>query len=153
MITEKGEITTSYLLVQRAQPADSGRYTCHPSNANWKTVLVHVLNGECSANDRPHGIMTEFVCIYIFFSVINNSRFQWKPRKYRRVLFSLYSCCCWPQHERGMMPFDATLCGRTPIALSDSWSILRKAEMYIFVDNLHENVYTDSITLLALRFH
>ncbi|XP_015514039.1 zwei Ig domain protein zig-8 [Neodiprion pinetum] len=49
VITEKGEITTSYLLVQRAQPADSGRYTCHPSNANTKTVLVHVLNGEYPA--------------------------------------------------------------------------------------------------------
>ncbi|XP_011310736.1 neurotrimin [Fopius arisanus] len=46
VITEKGEITTSYLLVQRAQPADSGRYTCHPSNANEKSVTVHVLNGE-----------------------------------------------------------------------------------------------------------
>ncbi|XP_076758803.1 neurotrimin [Xylocopa sonorina] len=46
VITEKGEVTTSYLLVQRAQSADSGRYTCHPSNANTKTILVHVLNGE-----------------------------------------------------------------------------------------------------------
>ncbi|XP_015589179.1 hemicentin-2 [Cephus cinctus] len=46
VITEKGEITTSYLLVQRAQPADSGQYTCHPSNANTEAVSVHVLNGE-----------------------------------------------------------------------------------------------------------
>ncbi|OAD59644.1 Neurotrimin [Eufriesea mexicana] len=45
VITEKGEVTTSYLLVQRAQPADSGQYTCHPSNANAKTVLVQILNG------------------------------------------------------------------------------------------------------------
>lgn len=45
VITEKGEITTSYLLIQRAQPADSGGYTCHPSNANTQTVAVHVLNG------------------------------------------------------------------------------------------------------------
>ena len=45
VITEKGEVTTSYLLVQRAQRADSGQYTCHPSNANTKTILVHVLNG------------------------------------------------------------------------------------------------------------
>lgn len=48
VITEKGEITTSYLLVQRTQPADSGSYTCHPSNANEKTVTVHVLNGKLS---------------------------------------------------------------------------------------------------------
>ncbi|KAL7286545.1 hypothetical protein TKK_0019173 [Trichogramma kaykai] len=46
VITEKGEQTTSYLLIQRAQAADSGKYTCHPSNANTKTVTVHVLNGE-----------------------------------------------------------------------------------------------------------
>ncbi|KAJ8678854.1 hypothetical protein QAD02_014641, partial [Eretmocerus hayati] len=44
VITEKGEQTTSYLLIQRAQPADSGKYTCQPSNANTKTVTVHVLN-------------------------------------------------------------------------------------------------------------
>ena len=45
VITEKGEQTTSYLLIQRAQAADSGNYTCHPSNANTKTVTVHVLSG------------------------------------------------------------------------------------------------------------
>ncbi|XP_050524083.1 zwei Ig domain protein zig-8-like isoform X3 [Daktulosphaira vitifoliae] len=46
VITEKGEVTTSYLLVQRATNTDSGKYTCHPSNANPHTVVVHVLNGE-----------------------------------------------------------------------------------------------------------
>ena len=45
VITEKGEQTTSYLLIQRAQQADSGKYTCQPSNANTKSVMVHVLNG------------------------------------------------------------------------------------------------------------
>ncbi|CAO1379785.1 unnamed protein product [Diamesa tonsa] len=46
VITEKGEITTSYLLIQRAKSADSGKYTCSPSNANPITLNVHVLNGE-----------------------------------------------------------------------------------------------------------
>lgn len=46
VITEKGDITTSYLLIQRAKAPDSGKYTCSPSNANPKTVVVHVLNGE-----------------------------------------------------------------------------------------------------------
>ncbi|XP_046997923.1 zwei Ig domain protein zig-8-like [Schistocerca americana] len=46
VITEKGDVTTSYLLIQRADSPDSGKYTCHPSNANLKTVVVHVLNGE-----------------------------------------------------------------------------------------------------------
>lgn len=46
VITEKGDITVSYLLVQRARDSDSGKYTCNPSNANPKTVTVHVLNGK-----------------------------------------------------------------------------------------------------------
>jgi hypothetical protein len=28
VITEKSEITTSYLLIQRAKPSDSGKYVC-----------------------------------------------------------------------------------------------------------------------------
>lgn len=48
VITEKGDVTTSYLLIQRANTPDSGKYTCNPSNANLKTVVVHVLNGEWS---------------------------------------------------------------------------------------------------------
>ncbi|KAF5307145.1 hypothetical protein FQR65_LT00661 [Abscondita terminalis] len=46
VITEKGDITVSYLLVQRARNTDSGKYTCSPSNANPKTLIVHVLNGK-----------------------------------------------------------------------------------------------------------
>ncbi|ETN65989.1 hypothetical protein AND_002233 [Anopheles darlingi] len=46
VITEKGDITTSYLLIQRARSGDSGKYTCLPSTANPTTVHVHVLNGE-----------------------------------------------------------------------------------------------------------
>ncbi|KAL0278416.1 UNVERIFIED_CONTAM: hypothetical protein PYX00_000244 [Menopon gallinae] len=49
VITEKGDITTSYLLIQRAKAPDSGKYTCNPSNANPKTVVVHVLNGKCNS--------------------------------------------------------------------------------------------------------
>ncbi|XP_022196437.2 zwei Ig domain protein zig-8 isoform X1 [Nilaparvata lugens] len=46
VITEKGDITTSYLLVQHAQLADSGKYSCSPSNADLASVRVHVLKGE-----------------------------------------------------------------------------------------------------------
>ncbi|XP_018329310.1 T-lymphocyte activation antigen CD86 [Agrilus planipennis] len=45
VITEKGEITVSYLLVQRAKDSDSGKYTCNPTTANPASVVVHVLNG------------------------------------------------------------------------------------------------------------
>lgn len=46
VITEKGEVTTSFLLIQKAKPSDSGRYQCNPSNAQSKSITVHVLNGE-----------------------------------------------------------------------------------------------------------
>ncbi|XP_054277874.1 igLON family member 5-like isoform X2 [Macrosteles quadrilineatus] len=53
VITEKGEVTTSYLLIQNAELSDSGKYTCSPSNADVATVRVHVLNGE-----RPAAMQT-----------------------------------------------------------------------------------------------
>ncbi|KAF7993910.1 hypothetical protein HCN44_011179 [Aphidius gifuensis] len=49
VMTEKGETTTSFLLVQHAMPSDSGQYTCNPSNAQPKSITVHVLNGEYPA--------------------------------------------------------------------------------------------------------
>ncbi|XP_059620981.1 zwei Ig domain protein zig-8-like isoform X1 [Phlebotomus argentipes] len=45
VITEKGETTTSFLLIKNARPSDSGQYQCNPSNAKSKSVTVHVLNG------------------------------------------------------------------------------------------------------------
>ncbi|XP_050342052.1 tyrosine-protein phosphatase Lar-like isoform X3 [Nymphalis io] len=49
VVTEKGETTTSFLLIQQARPSDSGNYQCNPSNAQSKSVVVHVLNGEYPA--------------------------------------------------------------------------------------------------------
>lgn len=46
VVTEKGDSTTSFLLLQEAKPSDSGQYTCNPSNADPKSITVHVLNGE-----------------------------------------------------------------------------------------------------------
>ncbi|XP_065333811.1 lachesin-like isoform X1 [Cloeon dipterum] len=53
VITEKGETTTSFLLIQRAKSSDSGKYTCNPSNAQPKSIMVHVLNGEDSPREFP----------------------------------------------------------------------------------------------------
>ncbi|KAM8709719.1 hypothetical protein ACLKA7_016516 [Drosophila subpalustris] len=44
VITEKGDVTTSFLLIQNADLADSGKYSCAPSNADVASVRVHVLN-------------------------------------------------------------------------------------------------------------
>ncbi|XP_017763291.1 PREDICTED: protein turtle homolog A-like isoform X2 [Eufriesea mexicana] len=44
VITENGNMTRSFLLVQDAKLSDSGRYTCNPSNAQPKSITVHVLN-------------------------------------------------------------------------------------------------------------
>lgn len=54
MITEKGDVTTSYLLIQNADLADSGKYQCSPSNADVASVRVHVLNGKCFTYYHPH---------------------------------------------------------------------------------------------------
>jgi len=46
-ITEKGDTTASFLLVQPARLADSGSYSCQPSVGNLQTVTVHVFRSEC----------------------------------------------------------------------------------------------------------
>ncbi|XP_065566165.1 zwei Ig domain protein zig-8-like isoform X3 [Artemia franciscana] len=46
ILTEKGPITTSSLLIQKARVSDTGKYSCSPSNADVSSVNVHVLNGE-----------------------------------------------------------------------------------------------------------
>lgn len=61
VITEKGDITTSHLLIQRATSADSGMYTCLPSNANPKSVTVHILQGEHPAAVQGSMKMTAYI--------------------------------------------------------------------------------------------
>lgn len=55
LVTEKGFVTTSRLLIQKAKQTDSGVYTCTPSNANAASIRVHILNGK---SQRKY-------CIYI----------------------------------------------------------------------------------------
>ncbi|CAB0012766.1 unnamed protein product [Nesidiocoris tenuis] len=52
VITEKGDVTTSYLLIQKAKYSDSGSYKCIPSNANPLTAHVHVMNEKPEAMQR-----------------------------------------------------------------------------------------------------
>ncbi|KAJ8669563.1 hypothetical protein QAD02_000822, partial [Eretmocerus hayati] len=46
LVTEKGPVTSSRLLIQKAIQKDSGLYTCSPSNAHPNSVRVHILNEE-----------------------------------------------------------------------------------------------------------
>lgn len=46
LVTVKGTVTTSRLLIQKAAQADSGTYTCAPSNTKSASVRVHILNGK-----------------------------------------------------------------------------------------------------------
>ena len=45
VITEKGDVTASFLVVQHAKPSDSGTYSCSPSLGETVSVNVHVLRG------------------------------------------------------------------------------------------------------------
>lgn len=77
VITEKSDITTSYLLIQRAKTADSGKYTCSPSHANSVGILVHVLNSEHpAAIQRADRIQIKLylLCFTIFSYVASSTK-------------------------------------------------------------------------------
>ncbi|EDV96087.1 junctional adhesion molecule A isoform X2 [Drosophila grimshawi] len=66
VITEKGDVTTSFLLIQNADLADSGKYSCAPSNADVASVRVHVLNGE-----HPEAMQTgSSGCQYSWLTIV-----------------------------------------------------------------------------------
>ena len=55
VITEKGDITSSFLVVQLARPSDAGIYTCSPAIGKPVSVNVHVLRGKqivCSKDEN-----------------------------------------------------------------------------------------------------
>nr|XP_014279548.1 uncharacterized protein LOC106682925 [Halyomorpha halys] len=59
VITEKGDNTTSYLLIQKAKYSDSGSYKCIPSNADPLSVFVHVMNEKPEAMQRGSQLRVE----------------------------------------------------------------------------------------------
>ncbi|CAH0384174.1 unnamed protein product, partial [Bemisia tabaci] len=62
LLTEKGAITSSRLLIQKASAMDSGKYECSPSNAGAATVRVHILSGEQRAMSMHVGHGTSPFC-------------------------------------------------------------------------------------------
>ncbi|KAK8386221.1 hypothetical protein O3P69_010728 [Scylla paramamosain] len=55
VVTERGNVTRGFLLIQDARPSDSGNYTCAPSNTAPSWLRVHVLNGETPAAMQTNG--------------------------------------------------------------------------------------------------
>jgi len=54
-ITEKGETTASFLLIQQARVADSGSYLCQPSVGGPAGAVVHVIRGADPERWLPSG--------------------------------------------------------------------------------------------------
>ncbi|XP_035792171.1 hemicentin-2-like isoform X2 [Anopheles albimanus] len=66
VITEKGDVTTSHLLIQNADLDDSGKYSCSPSNADVASVRVHVLNVRAVVSgEHPEAMQTGAASSYV----------------------------------------------------------------------------------------
>ncbi|XP_070531481.1 zwei Ig domain protein zig-8-like isoform X3 [Cardiocondyla obscurior] len=59
LVTEKGPVTSSRLLIQKAIERDSGLYTCSPNNTHPNSVRVHIVNGK---RKMPISFGTSFTC-------------------------------------------------------------------------------------------
>lgn len=55
LVTEKGPVTSSRLLIQKAIERDSGLYTCSPSNTYSNSVRVHIVNEHPAAMHHGGG--------------------------------------------------------------------------------------------------
>jgi len=49
-ITEKGDITASFLLIQKASSTDAGLYSCKPSIGNMASVNIHIVRSKDPAH-------------------------------------------------------------------------------------------------------
>ncbi|XP_026670943.1 zwei Ig domain protein zig-8-like isoform X2 [Ceratina calcarata] len=58
LVTEKGPVTSSRLLIQKAIDRDSGLYTCSPSNTHSNSVRIHIVNEHPAAMHHGSGDRT-----------------------------------------------------------------------------------------------
>lgn len=77
VVTEK-QTRTSRLLISKAQPPDTGNYTCAPSASDSASVMVHVLNGNMKI--RYFNIIIVIIVIIVIMSQ-NENRKKKKNRK------------------------------------------------------------------------
>ncbi|XP_015440372.1 PREDICTED: titin homolog [Dufourea novaeangliae] len=59
LVTERGPVTSSRLLIQKAIKKDSGLYTCSPSNTYPNSVRVHIVNEHPAA---MHHSISDRIC-------------------------------------------------------------------------------------------
>ena len=58
VLTNKAEITSSYLIIQKAQIEDGGIYSCENGVVDPAKVKVHVLTGKCDVSSSwKNGIL------------------------------------------------------------------------------------------------
>ena len=67
VLTNKAEITTSYLIIQRAQIDDGGIYSCQNGVVDPAKVKVHVLTGNQFVNDASLNLA---LCISLLHSYL-----------------------------------------------------------------------------------
>ncbi|XP_068230476.1 uncharacterized protein [Palaemon carinicauda] len=82
----------STLTLEDAQPANSGTYTCNPSNATPASVLVHVLRGEHPAAMQTNGAFICLMCdspIWRRYDTIINPSILWQLGMRKVALFAM----------------------------------------------------------------
>ena len=89
VITEKGDITTSFLVIQNANPTDSGIYSCSPSLGKNVSVNVHVLRGEYIARWGTNIASAAYTLGSVIFisSLLLNIPLKWSLWK-KKIEFS-----------------------------------------------------------------
>ncbi|XP_003491137.1 zwei Ig domain protein zig-8-like [Bombus vosnesenskii] len=73
LVTERGPVTSSRLLIQRAIEADAGLYTCSPSNTHSSSVHIHIVNEHPAAMHHGSGggvAATLLTLVLLLFMII-----------------------------------------------------------------------------------
>ncbi|XP_064116414.1 uncharacterized protein LOC135222192 isoform X1 [Macrobrachium nipponense] len=120
-VTERSNSTTGYLLIQNAQPPDSGNYSCSPSNTAATSLRVHVLNGETPEAVQTNGggavrpsasfftpsllsCLFSYFCSLLLLSVVRNSEFHAACNSEGQVVFNSKTQVGHTFESRGSRP-------------------------------------------------
>ena len=69
-----GNTPTSYLLIDAVAPSDSGKYSCHPANAQEISVNVQVQEGENSfAFDPKNSCKSKYLQDWFMWLFLDSS--------------------------------------------------------------------------------